>query len=537
MNKTTQRLMALFAGVTLMLTLVGCKPNTKSDDADELPHVTDVPKDTTQINVVKNGVDNTGKTDMTGLLTALHIKSAESGVPVYYPDGTYLFNGATLDLSGGVIFESQDGVCIRNSQSGRSIVQFDDAGNLIGLMQNHLELLCNQDEWVESGSLVSPPLSSADYETKVDLLAYWYNDFGLQSTAIANGRNGWLGNYDWRWNHSDCLSLGTEQKPYDPYNADLHPLLGYYRGDDPVVLDWICYWLQEYGVAQTAPFVGNGLDTKKWEDPACSYHWVYQLLNHTPNAKTMQFAFFLESGSYQSDVERLKTSWWQTFNTFYFNKEYQDMVYCYEKDGKRYPVVLIWDETALLYSWGETKPIVDLYVEVAEAFKAKGYGGVCVMAASQALSYNASEEEKLQLAEKGVMWFACDYPSNATDKVDSYSGRVDSFKALREDNRLYSVATGLHSHISHDSAWHCPGSSPFLFGEWLANVVEESQLAVETRPQIVTCYNVSEWTEGGPGLIPTLGNRFGYLEEVRDNIVITDETEEETDADETDDAA
>ena len=35
----------------------------------------------------------------------------------------------------------------------------------------------------------------------------------------------------------------------------------------------------------------------------------------------------------------------------------------------------------------------------------------------------------------------------------------------------------------------------------------------------ITCYNVSEWAEGGPGLVPTVADGFAYLEAIRDNIV------------------
>ena len=43
----------------------------------------------------------------------------------------------------------------------------------------------------------------------------------------------------------------------------------------------------------------------------------------------------------------------------------------------------------------------------------------------------------------------------------------------------------------------------------------------------VTCYNLSEWAEGGPGLQPNVYDRFGYLDAIRSTIVI-DEKEEGT---------
>ena len=39
-------------------------------------------------------------------------------------------------------------------------------------------------------------------------------------------------------------------------------------------------------------------------------------------------------------------------------------------------------------------------------------------------------------------------------------------------------------------------------------------------PRLITCYNVAEWAEGGPGLQPNMQDRFGYLEAVRDVVVV-----------------
>ncbi len=92
----------------------------------------------------------------------------------------------------------------------------------------------------------------------------------------------------WTWNHHDVL-----EKPYIGRDAggrslmirSRHPLLGYYRGDDPVVLDWQCYWLNEYGV-QNVVILAE--DFTNWEDPECTSHWAYQLFNHAPNFKKPQ---------------------------------------------------------------------------------------------------------------------------------------------------------------------------------------------------------------------------------------------------------
>lgn len=523
MKQTIKRWLSLLACLLLVLSLAACGGSPK-DPQEDLPPEQKIPEEATEINAVEYGVDNTGYHDMTGKMIVMHRQSAKTGLPVYYPNGTYLFNGDTLDFSAGVRFESTDKVFVRNSISEMPIFSFDDAGNFIGLMHNHLELNFNQEGYVDNGSLVSPPLSTATYQTRVDVLPYWYNDFGLQHTALANGKNGWTGWYDWRWNHHDCEELGTPQKPYDPYNPELHPLLGYYRGDDPVALDWICYWLQEYGLKQAAPFIGTSMNSEKWTDPSCGYHWIYQLLNHTPNAKQMKFAFYLQSSSYNASIESIEKSWWTTFNTFYFNEEYKDMVYCYTAKEKRYPVVLLWDELAMWSSAGSPESLITLYKKVAQAFKDHGYDGVCVIAHKAGFTDPSSASMRLDMSESGVVWLGADYAGNAIGLGDTYEKRVSSFLPDNVTSRLYGVATGLHSHMAHDSEWECPGSTPDSFYQWMDQAVQAT-ITDADRAQIVTCYNVSEWAEGGNSLIPTVGNRFGYLKAVRDAIVIQEETD------------
>jgi FPC/CPF motif-containing protein YcgG len=42
-------------------------------------------------------------------------------------------------------------------------------------------------------------------------------------------------------------------KNFEPYDPSRHPMLGWYKGDDPNVLDWQCYWLVKYGVTAVIP--------------------------------------------------------------------------------------------------------------------------------------------------------------------------------------------------------------------------------------------------------------------------------------------
>jgi len=172
------------------------------------------------LNVVDFGVDPSGQLDATETLSRLHSR----GRPVYYPNGTYRFNGKNLAFSGGIRFESRAGVVIRNDVSASPIVQFDDQGNLVGLQHNHLEenekTLGGRQPY-HSGNLVAPPLSAGPGPVAADLLAHWYNDFGLQQRWLREqGKTGWIGWYYWTWNFHNAGGDG-----YDPAR---HPLLGFY---------------------------------------------------------------------------------------------------------------------------------------------------------------------------------------------------------------------------------------------------------------------------------------------------------------------
>ena len=650
--------------------------------------------------VTDYGVDNTGTIDATDKLNALHA----TGKRIYYPNGTYLFNGKTLDFSGGVEFESNDGVTIRNSISNVNIVNFDEKGNLIGLMQNHLEYmyLTRGQEFTKTGSLLSPPISTANYETKVDVVPFWYNDYGrvFQTTEESTGTLSW---YDWSWNHHNisdsptvefahsgdaqntggwtisditvykpqgddptvkpdgateyirdnlvelqygqflkastwadqdlylecggadknsgtftlsglgyddeyviqfdtkmpgawgdrpiytittgegeefqlfCAGLayvggdGAEQLSYaqsglqssnaatlrpiryslhivpngdgtrtvtvyadgqkmiradgtssasfthdipteSNYDPIRHPLLGWYFGDDATVLDWQAYWLREYGMDQSV-LVADNISS----DPKTESYWAYVLLNHAPNAKDMRFALQLVSSNYHTNYTEIKANWWDTFDQFYFNEAYKDQVYCYEQDGKKYPVVYILLEDAVRYCLSNKGNLVSLYKEVGQAFQDNGWDGVCIWARVPSLKNDATYLADLDA--NGVKWVATDYPFNGTKRnTAGYSAMVDNFDASTvTENTLFGVATSLHSK-GHNSNWVCEGSTGAEFARWLKKAVSATN-ANANRMQTITCYNIAEWAEGGASLQPSVGDGFSYLQAVYDSIV------------------
>jgi len=223
---------------------------------------------------------------------------------------------------------------------------------------------------------------------------------------------------------------------------------------------------------------------------------------------------WVKASSYSQTYDSYQSSWWETFNAFYFNDNYKDQVYCYEENGKRYPVIWLWDEESIRYSidknaQGTMPNTVKLYKEVAQAFKEEGFDGVCIMARNGCMpSYRLAT-----LANNGVKWFKVAYPQNASSGGSTYAERVANFKTISNTNELYGVATGMDTHTPHPSNWNCPGTTPALFETWLKKAVNATTSS-SNRAKIVTCYNMAEWAEGGPGLQPTVGNGFGYLEAI-----------------------
>ena len=463
-----------------------------------------------EINVVEHGVDNTGATDMTDKLTELHA----TGKPIYYPNGTYLFNGLTLDLSGGVRFESMDGVTVRNNVSDMNILRFDKFGNLIGLMQNHLEVSENDFAPVKSGSLVSPPLSDKNYETEVDILPYWYNDFGRECQLT--GKFGWLGWYYWSWNHHDVQQVDPNSDPYDP---NLHPLLGFYYGDDPVVLDWQCYWMKEHAINQTAILQG---DLINWEDPNSGDHWVYELFHNTPNFKNIRYAAFgaasWSGGNNAEEQAEHRLHWTNMLEKLYAS---HDNYYTIEKNGKEYPVINVWEEEALKTVFdpqGGHENTKAFLLEMTEAFKAKGFNGIALFSRNPISSLD-TPQLRAELEEAGLIRYSSTYlanyiPGSATSGIFTYAEVVDAYSPKADPFNILGIANNMHTHTPHPSMWKCPGSTPAEFQRW----VQKSTDYLRTDPdrqKIITVYNMSEWSEGSAGLFPTVGNGFGYLEAIK----------------------
>ena len=462
-----------------------------------------------ELNVLDFGVDNTGKTDVTERLTELH----NTGARIYYPNGTYRFNGATLNFEGGVRFESPNGVIIRNDISELPIVNFDKYGNFVGLQQNHLE--AEDTNTPVSGSLVSPPLFDEDIKTKVDFMPYWYNDFGRKSQILRI--TGWVGWHYWTWNHHP--HEGSAAKT--PCDEQRHPLLGWYYGDNPVTLDWQCYWMLKAGTKAVALLTG---DVSQWEEEYSGDHWIYQLFHNVPNFKKMKFCAFF--GYWSKDKEALWEHWKQIADRLYFRN--RDQIYMVNHGGKQYPLVQMWDMKILRENIdpdGGVENCKDLMLRLGNLFKEKGFEGVCFF--SRECCRGAEElnspANRAELEAAGVIHYDAYYEVgpfyNKEMPLTTYTELVDAFDPHMNPYQILNVTTGCHTRPPHPSGWVRPGQNPKDFGRLVKKAVDYLEQHPELQ-KIITCYNVAEWAEGGPGFQPNMLDGFGFLDACADAIIV-----------------
>ena len=465
------------------------------------------------LNVVKHGADPTGKRDSTAVLSQLHA----SGKRIYYPNGVYRFNGRALDLTAGVTFESKEGITVRNDISAQNILQFDDAGNLVGLQHNHLELdntKLGGNQPIDVGTLARPPMSTAKHRTRADLLVHWYNDFGLEHRRAYAPGWGWIGWYYWSWNFHD-----TTRGDYDPAR---HPLLGFYRGDDPVVLDWQCYWLREYGVAGVILFMPSKWKDPKlggiggWEEPAHRNHWIYRLFTDVPNFCGLRYVMTAPTPYSYSTPEvmaQVEARWLALIEQIYLR---YGNFYAIQRDGRSYPLFYLHEEAGLrgvFDNYRGAKETLAFYRRIAAHLRSRGLGGIALLARHPIPSTMADFAE---LEEDGVLhfngYYATDHSSGGTyaERVANYSPPVDA-------RTVINTFTAKHTHAPHPSKWHCPGHSPALFETLLEKAV--AHVYKHSLPRVITCYNMAEWAEGGPGLQPNMQDRFEYLEAVSEALV------------------
>ena len=435
----------------------------------------------------------------------------------FIPAGDYLFNGPNIETIGDIEVSKRAEVSNR-IYSG--IVQQD--ADVAWLQHNHLEQMSNSGNGcpvISSGNIPTAPFFNGSKQSHTNVLAYWYQDFGLEATRAAGaiGSTKW---YDWSWLHHGASG--------DGYQPERHPWLGYYRGDDANVLDWQCYWLNEAGVTGVIPQTrGDGAQfgsiRATWATPSDVNNWLYKLLNSTPNFRQLTYALWAWSASDTNDaptcslIESSFTELVEIYNTY-------DNFNFVEKNGKIYPVVFAFETSfwrGAYDSYSGAVNTVAMLKAQAIKFRAKGWGGFCLIGRHNSTLLVGNQD----LEASGVLVFDGAYTDTYNPALNGGADPAVDYEdlAIGADTRtsnLYEyrysvpcVRTAAKSHSGHPSTWNWPGSTPNLFETMCRNALK--RMSKNGNPRILTVYNVSEWAEGGPSLQPNMRDGKGYVYALR----------------------
>lgn len=417
---------------------------------------------------------------------------------VEFPRGRYKYtSNSNPDFSKGFLFNQDAHIDGLNS---KDIFVFDRDGKTpVGLQHNHLEQ--NQFQLagtkkVNTGVIFPPPLSMKKNDFDIDVIAHWYNDFGLEYTRVGNGVNGGLTWYYWSW------AFSNNETGYDPSR---HPLLGWYRGDDANVLDWQCYWLREYGV-KGVNLVGE-IDLHGWSSPTHRDYWKYQLFHNVKNFKGLQYILWV---AFRDTPSLIISNWFAVVD---FLKKYNNY-YFYKINGVSYPVLYIFDFGMLFKVFHKSEDELFVFFKnISRHAKKMGFKGlVFFVRKSIKLDLIANGS----LAGEGIFLIPAGYSNINGSSGKTYNDLVNSF-ATPSEIEVVNVATSKLSKAPHPSSWSYKGSTPELFQSllWKAtNLIRQSK----HLPRVIQIYNVAEWAEGGPGLQPNCKDGFKYLQALK-NVV------------------
>ncbi|HDZ3739138.1 TPA: hypothetical protein RSW73_000245 [Vibrio cholerae] len=434
------------------------------------------------------------------------IELAQSGFYHLTP-GNYLYKGSSTPDYSKITFSN--GADIVGMTNSTSITARDSSGEVFGIQHNYNEEKRNASgvtPKITTGAFDSPPLSDNNPNNEVDILAHWYNDFGLEAVRSANGGIGWVGWYTWEWNHTDSAT------GYDPKR---HPMLGWYRGDDATVLDWQCYWLREHGVKGVV-LQATSLDTTTWSNPEDEGrgYWLYQLFKHTPNFNGL--AYVLGGVSEAVNQSEFESRWSGYVNNIL---SVHGNFYITAINNKKYPTIYLHDvATVRAGIYGGNDTAFEAWLKsMSDFFKSAGYDGVCVLGRNATYYTTAANAARYQarLSGIGVVMLETDYGnfSGTYSAPTTYADFVNNFGAAYDAVKFRHIPNVMTSRFSkdHPSAWTTDGSTPKLFADVLLKASNAAQKN-ETIPSIVTIYNVAEWAEGGASLQPNVSDLFGYLE-------------------------
>ena len=347
----------------------------------------------------------------------------------------------------------------------------------------------NYPDLIDFGELNEAPLAVRN-DKDFDLLAWWYNDFGLAATAMAPGQA--LGAYywyDWTWN--DIHDPG-----FDPSRK---PLFGFYPGDDPKVLDWICYWLNQIGI--TGVMFTEIVNPSVWNDITERSYWLYQLFNNVKNFKSLRYVLMVPQSTAAAvdNYVSVFTSMLQNYKN----------PYVVNYAGKRYVALSFWDYEMLRgITDGYLNPDHTILNSKLDAFSdaaiAEGYDG-CIFFMRNLGAHTTALEWGISTGKTVIVSTVY---SDLYGTFTNYHEYVDGVPFSNSAYAVNGISTG-HESKNHPSNFNVGGSTPELFGQLVNKAYENA--VVKGKPRILTIYNVSEWAEGGAGLIPNARDGFGYL--------------------------
>jgi hypothetical protein len=411
------------------------------------------------------------------------------------------------DLTGVPVLKK--GITGKGRISFKGATIYQEGLDVIGLPQNIRERLFDGSNPDLFGEVLPAPLAARPQKKNIDVLAHFYNDTGLSSNALnPSAYHGW---YDSRMFFTNADQISKNFEPYDPSR---HPMLGWYKGDDPNVLDWQCYWLVKYGVTAVIP-TGSLTSGNFNSNPKSSMYWVWNMMNKVKNFKLLKYILYLEMDKGKS-VKQANAQQDFIINTIVSVKK---NVYCYHAKGKIYPVFFVWDmESArgLYDNYKGSKNVRARLTALAKKMKTLGYDGICILGRNLSVNpatYSAGSMDQLESA--GCLVFNAGY-FKVYDKR-KYAGYADyasssSFPSSKKE--VVNVFTAAQSRKPHPSKMNIRNSTPRAF----ATVVRRAARWINANgnPKMLTVYNVGEWAEGGPGLQPNQRDGFGYLQAIKD---------------------
>jgi hypothetical protein len=411
------------------------------------------------------------------------------------------------DLTGVPVL--QKGITGKGRVSFKGATIYKEGLEVVGIPQNISEKLFDGSNPELFGEVLPAPLAVRPAKKNIDVLAHFYNDTGLSSNALnPSAYHGW---YDSRMFFTNADKISKNFEPYDPSR---HPMLGWYKGDDPNVLDWQCYWLVKYGVTAVIP-TGSLTAGNFNNNPRSSMYWVWNMMNKVKNFKLLKYILYLEMDKGKS-VKQANAQQDFILNTIISAKK---NVYCYRANGKTYPVFFVWDmESArgLYDSYKGSKNVRARLVLLAEKMKALGYDGICILGRNLSVNpatYSAGSIEQLKSADC-LLFNAGYFKVYDKKKYTNYADYASNSIFPSAKNEVVNVFTAAQSRKPHPSKMNIKNSSPQAF----ATVVRRAARWINANgnPKMVTVYNVGEWAEGGPGLQPNQRDGFGYLQAIKD---------------------